>query len=138
MMKSQRRAPEDWCGAEGYNYEILATLFTLIVAFLHFGFMVVEMFFWQHPIGQKMFDITADFAAQTLFMAQNQGLYNGFLVAGLLWGVITKKRDVIVFFLLCVIVAGIYGAVTVKPTIFVVQAVPAILALGFTMLAKRN
>ena len=71
-------------------------------------------------------------------MAQNQGLYNGFLVAGLLWGLITRKRDVIVFFLLCVIVAGIYGAVTVKPTIFVVQAVPAILALGFTMLAKRN
>ena len=118
--------------------KILASLFTLIVAFLHFGFMIVEMFFWQHPIGQKMFDITADFAAQTLFMAQNQGLYNGFLVAGLLWGLITKKRDVIVFFLLCVIVAGIYGAVTVKPTIFVVQAVPAILALGFTMLAKRN
>ena len=115
----------------------LATLLALLVALIHFGFMVVEMFFWQHPIGQKMFDTTAEFASQTLFMAQNQGLYNGFLVAGLIWGLIAKKRDVVIFFLLCVIVAGIYGAVTVKPTILIVQAVPAILALVFAVLAKR-
>lgn len=117
--------------------KFLATLFTGIVALLHFGFMVVEMFFWQHPIGYKIFDTTTEFASATQYMAQNQGLYNGFLVAGLLWGLIAKKRDVVIFFLLCVIVAGIYGAVTVSPSIFVVQAVPAIVALGFTLLAKR-
>jgi len=116
----------------------LATLLTAIIALLHFGFMMVEMFFWQHPIGYKMFSTTAEFAEKTHFMAQNQGLYNGFLVAGLLWGLIAKKRDVTIFFLLCVIVAGIYGAITVKPTIFVIQAVPAILALGFMILAKRG
>lgn len=118
--------------------KLLATIFTGFVALLHFGFMVVEMFLWQSPTAYQMFDITAEFASETVFMAQNQGLYNGFLVAGLLWGLIAKKRDVVIFFLLCVIVAGIYGAMTVKPTVFVVQAVPAILALGFTILSKRN
>lgn len=117
--------------------KFLSTFLTALVALLHFGFMTVEMFFWEHPIGQRMFKTTAEFASETAFMAQNQGLYNGFLVAGLLWGLITKKRDVKIFFLLCVIVAGVYGAITVSPTIFVVQAVPAILALGFTLLAKR-
>ena len=114
----------------------LSKLLTSLVALLHFGFMIVEMFFWQHPIGYKMFNTTAEFAEKTQFMAQNQGLYNGFLVAGLLWGLIAKKRDVVIFFLLCVIVAGIYGAMTVKPTIFVVQAIPAILALGITKIVK--
>ena len=117
--------------------KFLATLLTGLVALLHFGFMTVEMFFWQHPVGYKMFNTTAEFATETAFMAQNQGLYNGFLVAGLLWGLFAKKRDVTIFFLLCVIVAGIYGAVTVSPTIFVVQAIPAILALGFTWMTKR-
>jgi len=100
--------------------------------------MIVEMFLWQSPTAYKMFDIKAEFATETVFMAQNQGLYNGFLVAGLLWGLIAKKRDVVIFFLLCVIVAGVYGAITVKPTVFVVQAVPAIFALGFTLMSKRN
>jgi len=118
--------------------KFLAALFTGLVALLHMGFLIIEMFLWQHPIGRKVFDTSEEFAANTAFMAQNQGLYNGFLVAGLVWGLISKKRDVVIFFLLCVIVAGIYGAVTVKPTIFVVQAVPAILALGFTLLVKRN
>jgi len=63
--------------------KFLATLFTGLVALLHFGFMFVEMFLWKHPIGYKMFSTTAEFAANTTFMAQNQGLYNGFLVAGL-------------------------------------------------------
>ncbi|MEP3890085.1 MAG: DUF1304 domain-containing protein [Hellea sp.] len=117
--------------------KFIATLLTGFVALLHFGFMTVEMFFWKHPIGYKMFNTTAEFAAETATLAQNQGLYNGFLVAGLIWGLIAKKRDVTIFFLLCVIVAGIYGAITVSPTIFIVQAVPAILALGFTMMAKR-
>lgn len=116
--------------------KVLATVFTALVALLHFGFMVVEMVFWNHPIGYKMFGTSELFASQTGFMASNQGLYNGFLVAGLLWGLIAKKTDVVIFFLLCVITAGIFGAVTVKPTVFVVQAVPAILALGFTLASR--
>lgn len=116
----------------------LATLLTALVALLHFGFLILEMFLWKHPIGRKVFGTTEQFAADTAFMAQNQGLYNGFLAVGLIWGLTAKKRDVTIFFLLCVIAAGIYGAITVKPTIFVVQAVPAILALGFTLLAKRD
>lgn len=116
--------------------KFLATLLTGLVALLHIGFLTLEMFLWQHPIGRKVFDTTEQFAADTAFMAQNQGLYNGFLAAGLFWGLIAKKRDVTIFFLLCVIVAGIYGAMTVSPTIFVVQAIPAILALGFTLLKK--
>ena len=117
--------------------KILAGIFTWLVALLHFGFMTVEMFFWNHPIAYRMFDTTEAFAAQTGFMASNQGLYNGFLVAGLVWGLVAKRRDVLSFFLLCVVIAGVWGAITVKPTVFVVQAVPAILALFFTFLAKR-
>ena len=116
--------------------KIIALTLTAFVAMLHLWFMVVEMFLWQHPIGLGMFGLTEEFARETAYMAKNQGLYNGFLVAGLLWGMIAKKRDVVIFFLLCVIVAGIYGAITVSPTIFVVQAVPAILALGALMMAS--
>ncbi|MEO9971087.1 MAG: DUF1304 domain-containing protein [Hyphomonadaceae bacterium] len=116
--------------------KILAGIFTGLVALLHFGFMTVEMFFWKHPIAYQMFDTTEAFAAQTGFMASNQGLYNGFLVAGLVWGLVAKKRDVLSFFLLCVIIAGVWGALTVKPTVFFVQAVPAILALVFTLASK--
>ena len=116
----------------------IAVILTGVVALLHFGFMIVEMFLWQQPIGLGMFGLTEEFARDTAFMAKNQGLYNGFLVAGLLWGLIAKKRDVVIFFLLCVIVAGVYGAITVKPTIFVVQAIPALLALGAVMLSKTS
>ena len=116
--------------------KLLAGIFTGLVALLHFGFMVVEMFFWNHPVGHKMFGITESFAVQSSFMATNQGLYNGFLVAGLVWGLMAKKRDVVSFFLLCVIIAGVWGAMTVKPTVFFVQSVPAILALGFTLASK--
>ena len=116
----------------------LATVLTSLVALLHIGFLTLEMFLWQHPIGRKVFDTTEQFSADTAFMAQNQGLYNGFLAAGLIWGLIAKKRDVTIFFLFCVIVAGIYGAATVSPTIVLVQAVPAILALGATWLSKQR
>jgi len=114
----------------------LATLLTGLVALLHFGFLVLEMFLWKNPIGRRVFDTTEAFANETYFMAQNQGLYNGFLAVGLLWGLFTKNRDVTFFFLICVIVAGVFGAVTASPKIFIVQAVPAILALVFAALAK--
>ncbi len=116
----------------------LATLLTALTALLHLGFLILEIFLWTHPIGRKIFATTETFAAETAFMASNQGLYNGFLFAGLVWGLIAKKRDIVIFFLLCVITAGVFGAITVKPTIFVVQAIPAILALGFTLAAKRT
>lgn len=115
----------------------LATFFTGLVALLHVGFLTLEMFLWTQPIGRKVFNTTEQFANETAFMAQNQGLYNGFLAAGLLWGLLAKKRDVALFFLICVIVAGICGAITVSPTIFIVQALPAILAFIFTLLSKR-
>ena len=117
--------------------KIFATILTALVALLHIGFLTLEMFLWQHPIGRKVFDTTEQFAADTAFMAQNQGLYNGFLAAGLIWGLLAKKTDIVVFLLLCVIVAGGFGAITVSPTIFVIQAVPAILALIFTWLSRR-
>ena len=114
----------------------LAAMLAGFVALQHVGFMVVEMFLWEHEIGRAMFNTTAEFAAETAFMAQNQGLYNGFLAAGLIWSLIAAKRDVRIFFLLCVIVAGIFGAITVSPTIFVVQAIPALLALSLTLLKR--
>ena len=114
----------------------LAKILTGFVALEHILFLIVEMFLWQHPIGMGMFDLTPQFAAETAFMAQNQGLYNGFLAAGLIWALVAAKRDVRVFFLLCVIVAGVFGAVTVSPTILFAQAVPAALALVFTLLKR--
>ena len=112
--------------------KILAKILTVFVAIEHILFMIVEMFFWQRPLGLGMFDLSPEFAAQTAYMAQNQGLYNGFLAAGLIWGMVGAKRDIRIFFLLCVIVAGVFGAVTVSPPILFVQAVPAALALLLT------
>lgn len=115
--------------------KILAALSVIIVAALHFGFLALEMFFWDHPIGRDIFSMTPQQSADTAVLAANQGLYNGFLAVGLLWGLIAGKRDVVVFFLLCVIVAGVFGAATAKPTILLTQAAPAALALLLTMLA---
>ena len=118
--------------------KILAAIAVLIVATLHGGFLVLEMFFWDHEIGRKAFDMTPELSAETALLAANQGLYNGFLAAGLLWGVIAGKRDVVFFFLLCVIVAGIFGAITVMPRIIFTQATPAIIALILTFLAGKK
>ena len=104
------------------------------VALEHIGFMVLEMFLWTKPFGLKTFNQTPESAAASATLAANQGLYNGFLAVGLIWGVATGRVDVLVFFLACVVVAGVFGAATVKPRIFVVQAVPALLALGALML----
>lgn len=118
--------------------KLLAKILTAIVALEHIFFLIVEMFLWEQPIGLKMFGITPDFAAETAFMAQNQGLYNGFLAAGLIWALITSKRDVRIFFLLCVIIAGIFGAVTVSQTIVLVQGLPAALALLLTLMTQKK
>lgn len=107
---------------------VLGNALTVLVAILHFGFMVLEMFFWNHPVGQKMFSMTPEVAASSAVLAANQGLYNGLLGTGLIWAVLSGKRDVKLFFLGCVIVAGIFGGITAKPTIFFVQALPALIA----------
>jgi len=115
----------------------LAAIAVIIVAALHFGFLALEMFYWDHPIGREIFSMTPEQSAQTAVLAANQGLYNGFLAAGLLWGLIAGKRDVVFFFLICVIIAGIFGAVTASPTILYMQAAPAALALLLTLFSKQ-
>jgi putative membrane protein len=99
------------------------------VALLHLYFLVLEMFLWTRPLGLKTFRNTPEQAQATRVLAANQGLYNGFLAAGLLYGAITGTRAFVVFFLLCVVVAGLYGAYSVNRRIFFVQALPALLAL---------
>jgi putative membrane protein len=105
-----------------------------VVALLHAYFLVLEMFLWQTPVGLKTFRMDADKARLTAELAKNQGLYNGFLVAGLVWSFVHPDAGVAVqlqrFFLGCVVVAGAYGAATVNKRIFFIQAVPALIALG--------
>ena len=115
---------------------ILANLLVALVALLHAGFLVLEMFLWTTPFGLKTFNMTPEFAAASATLAANQGLYNGFLVAGLVWGLVADETDVLVFFLLCVIVAGLYGAATVSRRILLVQALPAALALVAVLVAS--
>jgi putative membrane protein len=115
----------------------LAAIAVILVAGLHFCFMALEMFFWQAPLGLKIFSMTPEEAAASAVLAANQGLYNGFLAAGLVWGLVARKRDVQVFFLLCVIVAGLFGGFTAKPTIYLTQALPGAIALLLVMLASR-
>jgi putative membrane protein len=108
---------------------IVAVVLVVLVALLHLYFLVLEMFLWTRPLGLKTFRNTPDKAEATRVLAANQGLYNGFLAAGLLYGAITGTRAFVVFFLLCVVVAGLYGAYSVNRRIFFVQALPALLAL---------
>ena len=113
---------------------ILASVLVAFVAALHAYFLVLEMFLWTGPIGRGVFANSVELAEQTKVLAANQGLYNGFLVAGLGWGLISSRQDVTLFFLGCVIVAGLFGAATVSRRILYVQAVPALLAAAATIL----
>jgi putative membrane protein len=110
------------------------------VALEHAGFLVLEMFLWTTPYGQKTFGLTPDFAQASAALAQNQGLYNGFLAAGLIWsffiGDATWQFNVRAFFLVCVIVAGLFGGYTAKPSIYVVQALPAAIALALVWMTR--
>lgn len=115
---------------------MITTAIAAFVALQHIAFLVLEMFLWEKPIGRKVFRQTAQNAAITAVLAKNQGLYNGFLAAGLIWGVMAggdMGTSLIRFFLGCVAVAGAYGAMTVSPRIFFVQAVPALIGLGLGM-----
>lgn len=112
-----------------------AALLIVFVAALHGGFLVLEMFFWDHPVGREVFSMTPEQSAFSATLAANQGLYNGFLAAGLVWAVASRKRDVAVLFLLFVVAAGVFGGITAKPTIFITQAAPGALALLITMIS---
>ena len=115
---------------------MIAIVLTALVALVHLYFLVLEMFLWTTPRGRRIFGTTPEFAAESKTLAANQGLYNGFLAAGLLWGLTlgAAGRPVVVFFLGCVIVAGVYGAATVTRKILFVQALPAAIALVAVLL----
>lgn len=102
----------------------------LLCALSHIGFMILEMFLWTRPIGLKIFHMTPEAAEATKVLASNQGLYNGFLAAGLLWGFLGRNYEIHLFFLICILIAGIWGGLTASPTIYFVQALPALITLG--------
>ena len=116
----------------------LATLLVVVVAVLHLGFLVLEMFLWSTPVGRRVFGLPPEVMKASAPLAANQGLYNGFLAAGLFWGLSLGAAgySVRVFFLACVVIAGVFGAATAKRTILWFQALPAAVALTFTMLAR--
>lgn len=119
--------------------ETVAAIAVGLMAVLHLYFLALEMFFWTKPLGRRVFGLKPDFAKASASLAANQGLYNGFLAAGLVWGLILDPAGlaVKVFFLTCVIIAGVFGAFTVSRKILWVQAVPGLLALVLTLLAAR-
>jgi putative membrane protein len=112
----------------------VANVVIAIVALLHLYFLVLEMFFWNKPLGLRTFKLTPDFAKSSKALAANQGLYNGFLAAGLFWGLGlgVAGTSIKVFFLCCIVIAGVYGAATVGKKILFVQALPA--AIGLLLL----
>ncbi|MFC5665432.1 DUF1304 domain-containing protein [Kitasatospora misakiensis] len=117
----------------------VANVLVALVAALHLYILVLEMFLWQKGPGRKLSGFDAALARTTAPMAANQGLYNGFLAAGLVWGLIadgTTGFQAQVFFLSCVVVAGVYGAVSANPRILLAQATPGALALGAVLLAR--
>ena len=116
---------------------LVAEAFVALVALLHLSFLVLEMFLWDKPLGLKTFRHSAAEAAASKVLAANQGLYNGFLAAGLAWGIALGAAGVSIklFFLGCVIVAGIFGAATVGKKILFVQALPAAIAMALVLLA---
>jgi putative membrane protein len=111
---------------------VAADLAVILVAALHLWFLVLEMFLWDKPFGRRTFGMTPEKAAATKPLAMNQGLYNGFLAAGLIWGVFAGD-DVKIFFLACVTVAGVFGALTASRTILWVQAAPGLVALALVL-----
>ena len=115
--------------------ELVAKVLVGLVAAIHVYILVLEMFLWRTPRTRATFGTTAEFAEASAPLAANQGLYNGFLAAGLAWSLIADDFAFAVFFLGCVIVAGIYGTITANRRILFVQALPAAIALVFVLLA---
>ncbi len=118
---------------------IVASVLVALVALEHVYFMVLEMFLWNTPYGRKTFQLTEERAALTADLAKNQGLYNGFLAAGLVYGLVATSTaegyHVKIFFCSCVLVAGVYGAATASKKILFVQGLPGLAALVAVLVA---
>lgn len=111
--------------------QILTNGLIVLVALLHAWFLALEMFLWTKPIGLKTFRQTLEKAQSSAVLAANQGLYNGFLSAGLVWGLVADNTSIKIFFLTCVSIAGAYGAYSLKnKRVFLIQALPALIAIG--------
>jgi putative membrane protein len=122
---------------------IVAVVLAGIVAVEHVFILVLEMFLWQTEFGMKAFKLTPETAAITATLAKNQGLYNGFLAAGLFWALFFikdegQKYQTLVFFLVCIVIAAIFGSATAKFSILFTQGAPALLALIFTIIAYKK
>ena len=115
---------------------IIANIVIAIVAILHIGFLILEMFLWTKPFGLKTFNMHKEVAESSATLAANQGLYNGFLAAGLFWGIFSGMVSVKIFFLICVLIAGIYGGLTAKRSILYMQALPALIGLILVFLSR--
>lgn len=115
---------------------VIVNIVIAVVAILHLGFLVLEMFLWNHPVGRKTFRMTKEMSESSATLAANQGLYNGFLAAGLIWGLFSGEFSVKLFFLGCVLMAGIFGGFTAKRSILYIQALPALLGLIFLFLSR--
>ena len=117
--------------------KLAAEILTGLVALLHLYFMALEMFLWDKPYGRRVFHLTPEFAAESKVLAANQGLYNGFLAAGLIWSLLIGDagRPVQVFFLGCVVVAGVFGGFTVGRKAFLFQALPGLAATVLVLLS---
>ena len=120
-------------------FSILAIAAIVIVAVLHLGFFVLESFLWTKPAGRRIFGLTPEVAESSASLALNQGLYNAFLASGLVWSLFSDvcSLDIKIFFLSCVIVAGIVGGITAKRSILMIQALPGVVALLLVFLARR-
>lgn len=108
----------------------------ILVIILHLYFLLLEMFLWEKPYGRKVFGLNRQFAVESKALAANQGLYNGFLAAGLIWGMLagSESAAILTFFLICIIIAGIFGGLTVSSKIIWVQALPAVAGLILVLL----
>jgi len=124
------------------SMEIISNILVGFIALEHLGFMFLEMFLWQKPVGRKIFRTTPEQAATSAALAKNQGLYNGFLAAGLIWSLVATGSVLALslkfFFLVCVAVAGVYGSLTASRSIFFVQALPALCALLVLALSLKG
>lgn len=114
-----------------------ASLVVALIALLHLWFLVLEMFLWTRPSGRRAFGLSEEFAQQSKVLAANQGLYNGFLAAGLLWGLWlgAAGRPVVLFFLGCILVAGVFGGLTATRKVLWIQALPALAGIALVLLA---
>ena len=115
---------------------ILENILIGLIALQHFGFLILEMFLWTRPFGLKTFNLTKETAQASAALAANQGLYNGFLASGLIWGLISGLTSVKLFFLACIILAGAFGGLTAKRSILYVQGLPALITLILVLIAR--